>query len=86
VVAIGGPLGSLVSRHVPRGITLGVVAVLCLLQYGWTCYHERVAGWSLVAAALAVLAVNVGLHTLFVFGRRSLPAKSGSSGNCASGA
>ena len=52
VVAVGGPLGSLVSRHVPRRAILGGVAVLCLSQYAWTCYHEHIVGWSLVLAAL----------------------------------
>ena len=33
VVAVGGPLGSLVSRFVPRRSLLGFVAVLCLAQY-----------------------------------------------------
>ena len=73
VVAVGGPLGSLVSRFVPRRIILSVVAVLCLSQYGWTCYHEHIVGWSLVLAALGVIVVNLALHRLFVFGQRSLP-------------
>jgi uncharacterized protein len=75
VVAIGGPLGSLVSRYVPRRALLSVVALLCLSQYAWTCYHEHIVGWPFVLAALGVLAVNLALHTLFVFGRRSLPLK-----------
>jgi uncharacterized membrane protein YfcA len=73
VVAVGGPLGSLVSRFVPRRALLGFVAVLCLAQYAWTCYHEHIIGWALVLAAIGVLAVNLALHTLFSFGRRSLP-------------
>ena len=75
VVVLGGPLGSLVSRFVPRRSLLGFVAVLCLAQYAWTCSHEHVVGWSLVLAALGVFAVNVALHTLFEIGRRSLPLK-----------
>jgi uncharacterized protein len=75
VVALGGPLGSLVSRHVSRRNILGAVAVLCLFQYGWTCYHEHLAGGALVLAAVGVIAINVVLHLLFEFGRRSLPLK-----------
>ena len=75
VVAVGGPLGSLVSRFVPRRIILTAVALLCLFQYCWTCYHEHIVGRALVLAALGVLAVNLALHTLFVFGQRSLPLK-----------
>lgn len=75
VCAVGGPLGSLVSRFVPRRVILGVVVVLCLSQYAWTCHHEHIVGWSLAIAVAGVGAMNVALHSLFVFGRRSLAAK-----------
>jgi uncharacterized protein len=73
VVVIGGPVGSLVSRYLPRRSLLAFVAVLCIAQCGWTCYHEHLVGWPLVAAAIGVLAVNLAMHVLFMFGRRSLP-------------
>jgi hypothetical protein len=73
VVVVGGPLGSLASRFIPRRATLVVVALLCLFQYGWTCYHEHIVGWSFTLAVLGVLALNAVLHMLFAFGRRSLP-------------
>jgi uncharacterized membrane protein YfcA len=72
VVAVGGPLGSLVSRFVPRRSLLGFVAALCLGQYALTCYHERIAGWSLVLVVIAVIGLNLALHGLFEIGRRSL--------------
>ena len=75
VVAVGGPLGSLVSRFVPRRIILAAVALLCLFQYCWTCYHEHLVGRALVLAAVGVIALNMALHLLFEFGRRSLPLK-----------
>jgi uncharacterized protein len=75
VVAVGGPLGSLVSRFVPRRIILGTVAVLCLFQYFWTCYHEHLSYRALVLAAVGVMTLNIALHLLFMFGRRSLPLK-----------
>ena len=31
-------------------------------QYALTCYHEHIVGWSLVLAALGVIAVNLALH------------------------
>jgi uncharacterized membrane protein YfcA len=73
VVAIGGPLGSLVSRFVSRRAILAVVAVLCLVQYAWTCYHEHIVGWSLAFAAVGVLLTNLVLHLLYMVGRRALP-------------
>lgn len=75
VCVVGGPLGSFVSRFIPREVILGMVASLCLSQYAWTCYHEHIVGWSLVVAAVGVIVVNVALHSLFIFGRRSLPVE-----------
>jgi uncharacterized membrane protein YfcA len=71
VVAVGGPLGSLVSKFVPRRSLLGFVAVLCLAQYAWTCYHQHLDGRSLLLAAVGVLALNLALHGLFAWGRRA---------------
>ncbi len=73
VVVVCGPLGSLVSRYVPRRALLGFVAALCLGQYAWTCHHERIVGTTLVLATIGVITLNVALHKLFVFGQRSLP-------------
>ena len=75
VVAVGGPLGSMVSRFVPRRVILAAVALLCLFQYCWTCYHEHLVGRALILAALGVIALNMAMHVLFLFGRRSLPLK-----------
>jgi uncharacterized membrane protein YfcA len=75
VVAVGGPLGSLVSRRVPRGAILGFVAVLCLAQYAVTCVHERIGGWWLVLSVAAVAALNLTLHALFSRSRERLRLK-----------
>jgi uncharacterized protein len=72
VVALGAPLGSLVSRFVPRRSLLGFVGILCLAQFAWTCHHEHIVGWSLFLAAIGVLAVNLALHCLFVWGQRAV--------------
>jgi uncharacterized membrane protein YfcA len=75
VVALGGPLGSLVSRSVPRGAILGFVAVLCLAQYAVTCVHEHVGGWWLALSIAAVAALNLTLHALFTLSRGRLPSE-----------
>lgn len=75
IVAVGGPLGSLVSRFVPRHVLLGFVAIMCLAQYLWTCYQENIVGWFLFVVVVCVLVLNMILHSLFAFGRRSLPAE-----------
>jgi uncharacterized membrane protein YfcA len=43
VVALGAPLGAWVVGIVGRRPTLLFVAVLCLVQFAWTVYHERTA-------------------------------------------
>jgi len=57
VVAVGAPLGAFVVGLIGRRPTLLFVAVLCVLQFGWACYHERatlgVAGMAGAAAAVA---------------------------------
>jgi hypothetical protein len=71
----GRAAGSLVSRFVSRRIILAAVALLCLFQYCWTCCHEHLVGRALVVAALGGIGLNMALHVLFIFGRRSLPLK-----------
>jgi hypothetical protein len=41
VVALGAPLGAWVVSVIGRRIVLLMVALLCLLQFAWTCFHER---------------------------------------------
>ena len=43
VVALGAPLGAWVVSLVGRRPTLLFVAVLCLVQFAWTVFHERAA-------------------------------------------
>lgn len=63
VVALGAPLGVFIVSFIGRKPTLLVVAGLCVGQFVWTCYHERVAlGWSGVAGC--VVAVGAGLWGL----------------------
>lgn len=75
IVAIGAPIGVLVMRVVPRDFTLVVVAVLCLGQFAWACTRERAAlGLGGVAGAIAtVLALNLGFHFMYRWGRRLVP-------------
>lgn len=56
VVALGAPLGVFVVALIGRKPTLLVVAVLCVIQFVWTCYAEWQA-LGVVGVALAVLAI-----------------------------
>ena len=56
IVALGAPLGVFVAHLIGRKSTLLVVAVLCVWQFVWTCYSERIAlGLSGLALCLAAV-------------------------------
>jgi uncharacterized membrane protein YfcA len=54
IVALGAPLGAYVVELVGRRLTLLSVAILCIGQFGWTCYAERAhMGLSLTLGAIS---------------------------------
>jgi uncharacterized membrane protein YfcA len=54
IVALGAPLGAYVVELVGRRLTLLSVAILCIGQFGWTCYAERAhMGMSLTLGAIS---------------------------------
>ncbi|MEC9071383.1 MAG: sulfite exporter TauE/SafE family protein [Myxococcota bacterium] len=72
VVLFGAPLGVAVALWLPRWAVLGVVNVLCLLQFVWMGFHEHLslAGWG-----GAILGVAVGwllFEGVYIRGRRRL--------------
>lgn len=58
VVILGAPLGVFITALVDRRVTLWVVALLCVVQFVWTCFSEQealgVVGMSLAVALMAV--------------------------------
>ena len=71
VVALGAPLGAFAVDLIGRKPTLFFVAVLCVAQFLWTCYAERVA-LGVVGILLAVCAVAlalIGFERLRIWGR-----------------
>ncbi len=69
VVAIGAPAGAYVVELISRRPTLIIVSLLCIAQFVWTLFNERVTGWPLVGAIAAVLLVNGIFHLLYQWGR-----------------
>ncbi|MEQ9411108.1 MAG: hypothetical protein RIK87_25575 [Fuerstiella sp.] len=69
VVALGAPFGAIVVNLISRKPTLIIVSTLCILQFVWTIIPERVSGFALAGAVLAVRAVNGGFHLLYHWGR-----------------
>jgi uncharacterized membrane protein YfcA len=70
VVAIGAPFGALVVNLISRTPTLFFVSFLCVGQFAWTIYQERVTGLTLIAAIAGVLLMNGVFHVLYKLGRR----------------
>lgn len=70
VVAVGAPLGALMVTVIPRVYTLLFVSGLCMLQFVWTCSHERIGLLGVAAAVAAVLACNLLYHGLYRWGAR----------------
>jgi uncharacterized membrane protein YfcA len=72
VVAVGAPLGAWVVGHVGRRPTLFLVSILCVLQFVWTCWHERahLSGLDLVLALGGVAVFNLGFQQLHRIGDR----------------
>jgi uncharacterized protein len=60
IVALGAPLGVFVVNLIGRKPTLLFVAVLCVGQFVWTCYTERVA-LGLIGMLLSAAAVGIAL-------------------------
>ncbi len=73
VVALGAPFGAIVVNLISRKPTLIIVSMLCILQFVWTVVQERVSGLALLAAVVAILAVNAGFHLLYHWGRDESP-------------
>lgn len=70
IVALGAPLGALVVELIGRKPTLLMVAVLCVGQFGWTCYNERAAlGFGGMVLAIAAVGLCLfGLERLRIWG------------------
>lgn len=63
VVVLGAPLGAFVVGMIGRRTTLLFVAILCVAQFAWACYHER-ASLGLVGMAGACVAVLLCVYAL----------------------
>jgi uncharacterized membrane protein YfcA len=79
VVALGAPLGAFMVDLIGRKPTLFFVAVLCVGQFVWTCYTERVAlgvsgmGWAVLAVGVLLL----GFERLRAMGHALVAARRG---------
>jgi uncharacterized membrane protein YfcA len=69
IVALGAPFGALMVSIIPRGPTLLFVSLLCVGQFVWTVISEKISGGLLVAAIVAILAMNAMFHVLYTLGR-----------------
>jgi uncharacterized membrane protein YfcA len=79
VVILGAPLGAFVVGLIGRRETLFFVAILCVAQFAWACYHERAAlGLAGMTAACALVLLCVyALERLQAWGRTQTAIKEG---------
>ncbi len=71
VVALGAPLGAFAVDLIGRKPTLLFVAVLCVGQFLWTCYAERIAlgGVGITLAVFSVVLALMGFERLRSWGK-----------------
>ena len=72
VVAIGAPLGALAASVIPRGITLGIVSLLCVVQFVAFCAAERISGWPLAISLVALAGITAGFAMVNRWGDRRI--------------
>ena len=70
VVAVGAPLGALAASIMPRGLTLGIVSALCVLQFFAFCSAERISGWPLAVSLIALAATTAAFAVVGHWGDR----------------
>ena len=70
VVALGAPLGALAASIIPRGISLGIVSTLCVVQFVAFCAAERIAGWPLAISLIALAVTTMAFSFVGRWGDR----------------
>jgi hypothetical protein len=76
VVVLGGPVGTIVSRHIPRVVLLTLVSIMCVAQYAWTCLQQNFNATQMFWATVAVGVLSLVLQLMFLFGQRALGQQS----------
>ena len=67
IVLLGAPLGVLMMRLIPRGVTLVIVSALCLAQFFWALSNVGWTWTTVGGSLLAVLALNACFHVMYRF-------------------
>lgn len=70
VVVLGAPLGAWMVQRLPRAPTLWIVSALCVVQFVWTCVHERLGGPVLWLALAGVGAFLLVFEQVYRWGRK----------------
>jgi uncharacterized membrane protein YfcA len=65
VVLLGAPLGVLMMRLIPKGVTLVIVSILCLGQFFWALGEVGLTWVTVGGSVLAVLALNACFHVMY---------------------
>ena len=72
VVALGAPLGAFVMSRIRRKPTLLFVSGLCLVQFVWMAWSERVSlgSWGIALSIAGLLLFNLAFHVMYRLGTR----------------
>lgn len=75
VVVVGAPTGALMLTIIPRPVTLMIVSALCIGQFIWMMFSQRVSTGQLTAALGGVAALSIVFYGLFTIGGRRAAAR-----------
>lgn len=67
VVLLGAPLGVLMMRVIPKGVTLVIVSILCLGQFFWALQTVGLTWLTVGGSVAAVLVLNTLFHFMYRF-------------------
>jgi uncharacterized membrane protein YfcA len=70
VVALGAPFGALIVNLIPRETTLRIVSFLCIAQFVWTVFDQRVFGVGLFASLAAIAVLTFCFWRLYLIGEK----------------
>lgn len=76
VVCLGAPLGAFIVNLIDRRLTLVFVSLLCIGQFGWIAYQERLDPFQLALGLAGVLLSQATFHVMYRAGKR-IKAKAG---------
>jgi uncharacterized protein len=67
IVVLGAPLGAFIMNLISRRIILMFVSFLCILQFGWTCFNNKIDEITILMLVSGIIVISVLLHFTYNF-------------------